>query len=179
MRKWNGIITAMIMVLFLVHAIMGSFQLMGVGSTAMKGAARAAIVLVLLHTAISAKLTLDTMRTLRRTGAPYLRQNWLFWARRLSGFILLVLLAFHMMAFADRSGAGYRLKMFDQTKLATQILLIIALGIHLTANIRPALITFGIRGLRKKAGHILFALSVLLLFMAAAMIIYYLRWSRL
>lgn len=179
MRKWNGIITAMILVLFMIHGIMGGFQLMGAGSTSLKTIARAAAGLAALHALISIKLTADTVGTLRRTGAPYVRQNLLFWARRVSGFALMILLVFHMTAFSESGGAGYRLKWFDGGKLALQLLLVLTLLVHLTANIRPALITFGIRGLKKKTGHILFALSVLLLFMAAAMVIYYLRWNRI
>lgn len=179
MRKWNGVITALVLVLFMIHGIMGSFQLMGAASTAMKGAAWAAVVLVLIHAAISTKLTIDTLRTVRKTGAPYIRQNLLFWARRLSGFVLLILLVFHMTAFADRGGAAYRLKPFNTGRLVTQLLMAAVLAVHLISNIKPALITFGIKGLRKKTGHLLFALSVLLLFMTAALIIYYIRWNRL
>ena len=179
MRKWNGVITAGILVLFLAHAVMGSFQLYGVGNTALRHTARAAMILVVIHAVISAKLTLDTIRTVRRTGAPYIRQNLLFWARRVSGFALLVFLVLHMTAFSTGGGGAYRLKWFNTGRLVTQILMVLTLGIHLISNIKPALITFGIRGLKSKTGHILFALSVLLLFMAGALIVYYLRWNRI
>ena len=59
------------------------------------------------------------------------------------------------------------------------LLMVLTLAVHLISNIRPVLITFGIPGLRKKTGHILFALAVLLLFMAAALIVYYIRWNRI
>ena len=179
MRKWNGILTILIMILFLAHGIMGSFQLYGVGSSALKHTARAAMVLVILHGLIGAKLTADTIRTARRTDVAYIRQNLLFWARRVSGFALLVFLVLHMTAFSAGNAGAYRLKWFTSGKLVTQFLMILALAVHLISNIRPTLITFGIKGLQKKTGHILFALSVLLLFMAAAMIIYYLRWNRI
>ena len=179
MRKWNGILTALIMVLFLMHAVMGSFQLFGVGSNALKHIARAAMTLVLIHGLIGAKLTADTVRTARRTGVAYVRQNLLFWARRVSGFALLVFLVLHMTAFSTGNTGAYRLKWFTTGRLAAQLLMVLTLAVHLISNIRPALITFGIPGLRKKTGHILFALAVLLLFMAAALIVYYLRWNRI
>lgn len=179
MRKWNGILTAVILVLFLAHGIMGSFQLFGVGSNALKHTARAAMTLVLLHGLIGAKLTVDTIRTARKTGVSYIRRNLLFWARRISGFALLVFLVLHMTAFSAGSANAYRLKWFTTGRLVTQLLMVLTLAVHLISNIRPALITFGIRGLQKKTGHILFALSVLLLFMAAALVIYYLRWNRI
>lgn len=179
MRKWNGIITAVIMVLFLAHAIMGSFQLFGVGATALKSIARAAAALVIIHTLIGLKLTAETIRTARRTGAPYFRQNLLFWARRVSGFALMIFLVLHMTAFSAGSSASYRLKWFTTGRLVTQLMMVLTLAVHLISNIRPALITFGIPGLKKRTGDILFVLSVLLLFMAAALIVYYFRWNRI
>ena len=177
MRKWNAILTAAIMVLFLLHAIFGAFQLFGVGPSALKAVAWAALVLVVLHTLIGVKLTADSIEVWRRTGAGYFRQNKLFWARRVSGFAVMVLLVFHMTAFGYSNGGAYRLHWFTDFKLATQILLIVTLAVHVLMNVRPMLISFGVRGLKKYVGDILFVLSVLLLFMAAAFIVYYLRWN--
>ena len=177
MRKWNAILTAALLALFLAHAILGGFQLLGVGPTALKAAAWAALALALVHALIGVKLTADSIAVWKRTGAGYFRQNKLFWARRVSGFAVLVLLVFHMMAFGYQNGGAYRLRWFTTGKLAAQLLLALALAVHVIANVRPMLIAFGIRGLKKYAGDILFVLSVLLLFMAAAFVVYYLRWN--
>ena len=177
MRKWNAILTAAIMLLFLLHAILGGFQLFGVGATALKAVAWAALVLVAAHTLIGVKLTADSIKVWKKTGAGYFRQNKLFWARRVSGFAVMVLLVFHMTAFGYSNGGAYRLRWFTDFKLATQILLIVTLAVHVLMNVRPMLISFGVRGLKKYVGDILFVLSVLLLFMAAAFIVYYLRWN--
>ena len=177
MRKWNAILTAAIMALFLLHAIFGAFQLFGVGPTALKAVAWAALVLVAAHTLIGVKLTADSLRVWKQTRVGYFRQNKLFWARRISGFAVMVLLAFHMTAFGTSNGGAYRLRWFTDFKLATQLLLIVTLTLHVLMNVRPMLISFGVRGLKKYAGDILFVLSVLLLFMAAAFVTYYLRWN--
>ena len=177
MRKWNAVLTAAILVLFLVHAILGGFQLMGVGSTAVKAAARACLALIAAHIALSAKLTADTLRVWKRTGVSYLRENALFWARRLSGLAVMVLLAFHLTAFGDRGGALYRLAWFDTAKLVAQLLLAASLTLHILANVRPLLIAFGVRGLRERVGDILVVLSAVMLFLAAAFIVYYIRWN--
>ena len=177
MRKLNAVLTAAILVLFLVHAILGGFQLLGVGSTAVKAAAWVCTALIGVHTVLGVKLTADTLRVRKRTGVGYFRENTLFWARRVSGFAVMVLLVFHMTAFGDNSGAQYRLQWFDTVKLVTQILLVAALALHILSNVRPMLISFGVRSLRERAGDILFILSVLLLFMAAAFIVYFLRWN--
>lgn len=177
MRKWNAFLTAGILVLFLVHGILGSFQLFGIGDTAAKTIARAAETLIWLHTLIGVKLTVDTLRVRKKTGVGYFRENALFWARRISGFVIMVLLMFHFNAFGDNSGALYRLKVFDGIKLATQLLLVLSIALHVITNVKPALISFGIKSWKERTGEILVILSVLLLFMAAAFIVYYLRWN--
>ena len=178
MRKLNAVLGAAILVLFLLHAILGSFQLLGRGDTALKGAAWAALALIALHTGIGVKYTVDSLRVWKRTGAGYFRQNALFWARRLSGFAVMALLAFHLAAFGTGSGGAYRLRRFDTAKLAAQLLLAAAVALHVISNVKPMLISFGVRGLKARAGDILAVLSVLLLFFAAAFIVYYLRWNR-
>ena len=177
MRKSNAILTAVILLLFLVHAILGGFQLLGAGSTAVKAIAWLCTALIAAHTVIGVKLTADTLRVRKKTGVGYFRENTLFWARRVSGFAVMVLLVFHLTAFGDNSGVRYRLQWFDTAKLVTQLLLIAVLALHILSNVKPMLISFGIRSLKDRAGEILLILSVLLLFMAAAFIVYYLRWN--
>ena len=176
MRKWNALVAALILLLFLIHGILAGFQLLGVGNTAAKWAAWAALALIAVHTIIGVKLTADALRVWKKTGAPYLRQNTLFWARRVSGFAVMVLLAFHLTAFGSGSGGVYRLKAFDGPRLTAQ-LLAAAVALHVISNVKPLLISFGARRLRPMAGDILAVLSVLMLFMAAAFNVYYLRWK--
>ena len=177
MRKLNAVLTAAILLLFLAHAILGGFQLLGVGSTAVKALAWICVGLIAAHTVIGIKLTADTLRVRQRTGVGYFRENTLFWARRISGFAVMVLLAFHLTAFGDNSGAQYRLRWFDTAKLVTQLLLVAVIALHVLSNVKPMLISFGVRSLKERAGDILLILSVLLLFMAAAFIVYYIRWN--
>ena len=177
MRKWNAILTAGIFVLFLLHAILGSYQLLGVGDTAVKAAAWGCMGLIAVHTGIGVKLTIDTLRVRKKTGVGYFRENTLFWARRVSGFAVMVLLVFHLTAFSDHSGAQYRLQWFDTGRLVTQLLLVAALALHVLSNVKPMLISFGVRAVRERAGDVLLILAALLLFMAAAFIVYYMRWN--
>ncbi|MBR1497311.1 MAG: pilus assembly protein PilX [Oscillospiraceae bacterium] len=179
MRKCNAILTAAILLLFLLHAILGSFQLAGLGGTAAKPVAWAAAVLILVHTGIGVKFTADTLRVWKKTGVSYFRENRLFWARRISGFAVMALLLFHFTAFGDSGGAAYRLKYFGRGRLAAQLLLVAAIALHVLTNVKPMLISFGVRSLKPRAGDILFVLSVLLLFFTAAFVVYYLRWNQI
>ncbi|MCR4751859.1 MAG: pilus assembly protein PilX [Eubacterium sp.] len=178
MRKWNGILSAVILVLFLIHGILGGFQLLGAGNIISKALAGVMVLLIGIHVVIGIILTAQTLKIQKQTGAPYFRKNLLFWARRLSGFAIMILLFFHVAAFSDSSAGVFRLIPFGKMRLAAQILLVIAIAVHVISNAKPMLITFGIRGLREKAGDILFVMTVILLFMAAAFIVYYLRWNR-
>ncbi len=176
MRKFNTILTALIMILFLLHAVFGAMELVGAGYNALKIIARACFGLVVVHTIIGIKLTIDTLRVSRKTGVSYFRENRLFWARRISGLAVMILLCFHMFAFGKTTGGVYQLRPFTTVKLIAQIMLVLSIALHVLTNIRPALIAFGARGLKQHAGDILIVLSVVLLVFITAFIIYYLRW---
>ena len=177
MRKFNTILTAVIMVLFLIHAILGSFQMLGAGNTVAKWLSWISAGLVGVHLIIGVKLTADTFRAQKRSGSAYFRQNLLFWSRRISGFVVMVLLLFHFTAFGYYAGDAYRLRWFDTGRLITQILLVLSLAVHIISNVRPMMIAMGIRSLKEWIGDILFVLSVILLLAAAGFIVYYIRWN--
>ena len=71
----------------------------------------------------------------------------------------------------------FRLVPFDLFRLVTQILFILSIAVHIITNVKPMLITFGVKRLRPKAGDILFFISAVLLFMTIGFIIYYIRWQ--
>lgn len=177
MRKWNGILTLLILVLFLLHGILGSFQMMGVGAVAVKKMAWATLGLAAFHAFIGLKLTWDTLKAQKAAGAAYIRENILFWTRRISGFAVMLLLGLHLLAFGHHVNGVIRLRWFTVGKLTTQILLLAAIGVHILSNVRPLLIAFGCKGFRRWMGDILFVLSVLILFMALAFVVYFLRWN--
>ena len=89
----------------------------------------------------------------------------------------MILLCFHMFAFGKTTNGVFQLKPFTTVKLIAQILLVLSIALHVLTNIRPALISFGARGLKQHAGAILIVLSLVLLVFITAFIIYYLRWQ--
>lgn len=177
MRKWNTIISLTALVLLLLHGILGSFQLIGAGSTSVKVLAWIAVVLIAIHAVLGVKFTADSLRVWKKTGTGYFRENRLFWARRISGFATLIFLLFHVTAFSAGGEVAYRLQWFTQAKLVLQLLLASSLALHIITNIRPLMLSLGVRGGRRWMGDALFVLAVLLLFMAAAFVVYYLRWN--
>ncbi|MBR1811067.1 MAG: pilus assembly protein PilX [Clostridia bacterium] len=176
MRKLNAVISPIILVLFIVHGVLGAFNLMGTGSVTTKVLAQTMLGLIAVHTLIGCILTGQTLHILRKSGAGYFRDNLLFWARRISGFLIMALIFFHVTAFSGVSADNYRLPLFDTFRLITQIFLVVSVAFHVITNAKPMLISFGIKKLKPRVGDILFWMSALMLFMAAAFIVYYLRW---
>ncbi|MBP3272028.1 MAG: pilus assembly protein PilX [Ruminococcus sp.] len=180
MRRLNAVLGMALLALFLLHAVMGGFQLSGVipgGSVIMKTGAWVMTAVLVLHTVIGIKLTADTLRTLKKTGAPYFKENKLFWVRRLSGFAIILFVAFHVIIFMGSNDGAYRLHLFAGAELCTQLLLAVTTAVHVLSNVKPALISLGFKSWKDFLADVLIVLCVILLFTGAAFIIYYLRWN--
>ena len=179
MRKINTILSVLLLVIFMLHGLMGSFMLLGIGSSAGKILAWVGVAVLAAHTVIGVILTIKTLKISKNTGNSYLKQNAVFWARRASGLAILILMFFHIGLFGGVQDGMYILFPFTTVKLITQLLLVAALFIHLFINIRPLLVSLGIISYKERRGDIYLILSVLLLFSAGAVIIYYIGWHTL
>ncbi|MBR6230358.1 MAG: hypothetical protein IKR00_00290 [Lachnospiraceae bacterium] len=181
MRRVNSIITAFIMLLFLVHMIWGGLLLAGIvkgGSKVFSVISMIMMILICLHVIISVKLTVDTMIASRKAGAFYFRENKLFLARRISGFALVFFIAVHVLIFnGSNEGGVYRLNPFGIAALISQILMVVCLVLHIVLNVRPLKIAFGFSDKRKESYDFAVVMAILLLIAAAAFLIYYLRWQ--
>lgn len=179
MRKLNTILSALLILVFMLHGIMGSFMLVGVASSAGKILAWIGVGILIAHTGIGAWLTVQSFRTAKKSGEKYLKQNGIFWARRASGLAILVLMFFHIGLFGEVQDGQYILFPFTTIKLVTQLLLIAALFIHIFINIRPLLVSLGIISYKERRGDIYLVLSVFLLFITGAVVFYYIGWQYL
>lgn len=177
MRKINGIIAAVVLVMFVVHGVFGALNMMNIAPIIVKWLSHTMLALIAVHAVISVGLSVRSVRTAIKTKAPYFTKNRLFWSRRISGLLILALVAFHLTAFGYTKGGVFRLVPFDLFRLVTQILFILSIAVHIITNVKPMLITFGVKRLRPKAGDILFFISAVLLFMTIGFIIYYIRWQ--
>ena len=78
MRRINALLTAGIMILFLLHLFWGVFIMLGVvpgGSDAFGACSYLMLVLTAAHIAIGCKLTYDTLTAIRKSGVSYPGQN--------------------------------------------------------------------------------------------------------
>lgn len=177
MRKLNVVISVTLLALFLIHGIMGSFQLLGISANAGKILAWIGVALITVHTVFGVILTVRTVLNGKKSGKWYLRQNGLFWTRRISGVALLIVAFFHVGLFGRIVGNEYILSEFTTGKLATQILLIAALFIHIFVNVRPMLVSLGVMKYKERRIDLFLILSILLLFFTVAVVIYYIGWQ--
>lgn len=94
MRKINTILSVLLLVIFMLHGLMGSFMLLGIGSSAGKILAWVGVAVLAAHTVIGVILTINTLKISKNAGNSYLKQNAVFWARRASGLAILILMLF-------------------------------------------------------------------------------------
>jgi succinate dehydrogenase/fumarate reductase cytochrome b subunit len=122
-------------------------------------------------------LTVKTVHILKKSGVHYFRENALFWIRRISGFALMLLVVLHFVLFVQTGEGIFRLHDFDVPQLVGQVLMLLALAVHLLCNIRPLAIACGLDGGSDYGRDVLLILSVVLAFCALAFVVYYLRWN--
>ena len=180
MRKLNAVLSMGILALFIVHAIAGAFQLSGIipgGSVIMEKIAQVMVCLIFIHFIIGIKLTADTFPAIKKSGTSYFKENKLFCIMRISGLAVMLFVIFHIMIFLGTNNGAYRLNLFEGIQLASQLLLVLSVAVHVITNIKPLMISFGAKSYKVFLTDIILILSVLLVFMGIAFVIYYLRWN--
>lgn len=180
MRRVNAWVSLAIIILFLIHAIAGGYQMAGIlagGNTVLTVLAWILVGLVCLHAVIGIMLTVQTVRATRQAGKSYPKENVLFIVRRVSGFAILVFAAAHIIIFYGNSKSGvYRLNLFEGPQLVLSICLVISIAVHLLCNIRPLFIGLGL-GDKARRKDVIIVLAVILIFCAVMFFVYYYRWN--
>ena len=177
MRKWNNILARVIIVLFLLHALMGSLMLLGVSSISFLPLSWGLLIAVIVHGILGIISTLAAVTGGKASGHWYFKQNAAFWTKRISGIAILLLLAFHVTAYTTSVDGRFFLKEFTLCRMLTQLLFILTIFIHLAVSIKSMLIAKGTIKFKEKTTDWMLVLSVMVLFFAAAVIIYYIQWQ--
>ena len=178
MRRLNIILVIGMFVTFVGHGIMGALKICGADTDAWKLVGWVSIGFVLAHFLVTSILTAQTVMIMKRTGTGYLRENKMFWARRISGLAILIPLLMHLLIFQGTAapGGAYRLLVFNMGRMISQIFLVLTIALHALTNIRPLMITLGVKETKAFALDLILILSSVLLFFAVAFAVYYLRW---
>ena len=164
MRKINTILVLIIMLLFVDHVIFGSLHSLGTGASVIRPLAHTMLGLVLLHAIISLVVTFRAEKAGFKTGVRYYRENREFWNRRVTGVLIILLGITHAYMMVRTERGAPRIASAPKIFELTTPLLIVSIYLHLLSNIRPLLISLGIRNIDKKEKIIRAILTILLLF---------------
>lgn len=179
MRRINAFVSLAMIVLFLIHAIAGGYQMAGIlpgGNSVLTFLAWVLVGLICVHIVIGIILTIDTIRTSKKAGRFYGKENAGFVVRRVSGFAILIFMAAHIMIFYGNHSNGYRLNLFAGPQLVLSIGLIISIAVHLLCNIRPLFIALGLDQ-KKRRLDLIIILAGILVFCGIMFAVYYYRWN--
>ena len=177
MRRWNNILVRIIIVLFLIHALLGSLMLLGVSTISFTPLSWLLLVIVIIHGIIGMIMTLKAVTSGKKSGRWYLRQNAAFWTKRVSGICILLLLVFHVTAYTTSVNGRFFLKEFTLIRLLSQILFVLAIFIHLVVSIKSMLIAKGTVKFKERTIDWILVLSIMMIFFVVAVIIYYIQWQ--
>lgn len=178
MRKWNNILARVILILFLLHAFMGSLMLLGVSDLSVRPLSWLLLAAVAAHGVLGILSTIRAVKSGRHSGKWYLQQNAAYWTKRFSGLAILILLGFHITAYTTTIGSHFYLKEFTFGRMAAQILLILSIFVHLAVSVKAMLIAKGVRQFKERTIDWMMVLSLLMLFFAVAVIFYFIQWQR-
>jgi succinate dehydrogenase hydrophobic anchor subunit len=169
-RKLNAILGTLIIVLLFAHGILGAILLIGIGNIVIKQLARALFTLVIVHAVISIILTVQSAKVWRHTKTLYFRENKSFWIRRISGLAIVILIFVHIMLFGHKPDGD---NTYAWLNMLLQLLLVGSIFVHVVSNVKPMLVAYGSQAGKKKRIVIISVFSVLTVFWALAMIMYY------
>lgn len=170
MRKCNAVLSTLLLLLLAAHGILGAALMAGLSSLMLQKLARALCTLVAVHTILGILLTTQSLKVWRRTGAPYWRENQSFWIRRFSGLAMLLFMGLHMALFVHRSSGAPTL---NGIQLLTQLLFVLSILVHGISNVKPLCVAMGSQAGKQLQTAVCVVLSLLALFFAAGLIIYF------
>ena len=177
MRKLNTILSVLLLFICLLHGLMGSFMLLGISSGAGKFLAWIGVGILLSVEFSAGPGSPECLCGQQKPKDGVRRQNALFWARRTSGLAILLMLFFHIGVFGRVQDGVYILFPFTTVRLLTQLLLVASVFVHLLLNLRPLLVSLGIVRDKEQRGDLYLILSILVLFAAGSIILYYIGWN--
>ena len=147
MRKANMVLAVTMILLLIVHSAIGVLTLTGKtagGQYVSKMVSHLFLSVISAHAVISVILTVKSLSSVKRSGAPYMKENRMFWIRRISGLAILPFAFQHFWMFSPSfTEEGMVAPGFSGLDLAVSILLAVCVIIHVASNIRPLSVSMG------------------------------------
>ena len=176
-RALNAVLAVAMIALFAVHSVGNGLQMIGIGLVQPRAVSYALLATTLAHIVIGIVLTIATLRAQREAGVSYFGANKRFWAVRLTGLAIVVLVLLHLVVFWLPDSWPIHLNAFGAPELVYSILLVAAIAVHVMASMQPLMISLGIGSPQGRAIDAIVVLAVIVLIAAVAFAIYFLRWS--
>ena len=176
MRKWNNFFARVIIVLFLLHALMGSLMLLGMSNISWKPLSWLLLAAVIAHGVLGTLATVQAVKSGKASGKWYLRQNTAYWTKTLlwtfnsdfAGFSY-----FSLYYHGERHILFERVYLWeDGGTIAADFFRFL----HLAVSVKSMLIAKGVVKFKERTVDWMMVLSLLMLFFAAA-VIYFIQWQ--
>lgn len=177
MRKINNILARIIVVIFLLHAFMGSLLLLELSSVSLHNLSKILFIMVIIHGVLGLIATIASVKSGAVSGHWYLKQNAAFWTKRISGVVIMLLLVFHITAFTTSVNGRFFLKEFTLCSMLLHIIFILSIFIHLAVSIKPMLIAKGVLKYKERTFDWMLVLSVMTLVFMLSVIAYFIKWQ--
>lgn len=177
MRKINSYLVIFILALLAIHGLRGAFALLRLTELQLTSLAYTLLAAVIAHGLLGIAMTKDAIKEGLATGHWYLKENASFWTIRLTGLIILLSLWFHITCFTVFDGGALFLREFTWLRLASQIIFILAIFVHLYCGAKPLLLKWGILSYRERRLDFLLVFSIFGAFFMAALISYFIYWN--
>lgn len=177
MRRWNSWIGKCLIFLLFLHGLAAGYMLAELQYLSwVKPVGYAACAVLAVHTVFAVLLSVDAWRA-GRSGRWYMRENTVFWLRRLTGLAMLFFLFFHFGAYGSMVSGRYVLRAFTPLLYAAQLGLLIAAVLHVAVSMKGMLVADGVTRFQMWRNLSFLVLAVFLLLTSIAVTIYYLAWN--
>ena len=176
MRKINTLLTCLLIVMVLCHVMTGSFMMLGISYVTFKPLAYFTLFLTVIHAVIGIILTVKSLIKARK-GNSYFELNARFWAIRITGVLMIVLLFFHMGMFGAKKYGRFVLNEFTPLRYIATALLVITLLAHIVLGLKPLLTALGVLSEKNRVKSLLVCLAIFFILAFIATTVYFIGWQ--
>ena len=176
-RLINIVSAAVVLILFLVHAVGNALQFMYFGSVMPEVISYVMLAFIVIHIVCGCILFARTWKAQKSAGVSYWLANKRFWCVRITGIAVLLLIIFHLAVFWQFDASVVRLNEFGFVELTFSALFVLCLFLHVSCNFEPLAISLGIANPRGRAIDCVLVMCVLAMVMVVGFGVYWLRWS--
>ncbi len=177
MRKWNGRLARLIIALLLLHAMVGSFALLGLSTVYIKPLAYLLAAAVMAHAVLGGISTVSALKSGARGARWHLKVNSVFWIKRVTGVAILLMAFYHFGVYTGTENGEFVLKEFTAFKMLTQIIFVLVIFIHIFVSVKGMLVAGGVVKFKERMWDWILVLSVFMLFFCIAIVGYFITWK--